>query len=105
MCFIWDAGVPRSAPDGFDPHLAPQPLDLLPVDSLPVLPLKQGHEAAAPEAGVFHVEFIKVSHNLFLFGCGTFFPVVHHAATDAQKLALSALTHLGMLFFNQLGAP
>ena len=58
-----------------------------------------------PKAGVFHVEFIKASHNLFLFEAGAFFPVVHHAAADAQELALSPLTNLGMLFFDQLGAP
>jgi hypothetical protein len=33
-----------------------------------------------------------VSHELFLFGCGTFFPVVHHAATHAQEFALSPLS-------------
>lgn len=67
---------PEASHHSLNPHLAPQPLDPLSVRFDPVVALQDRHQAATPNAGIRHVDFVHNPHQPVVFLAFLHWPVV-----------------------------
>ena len=100
---VRDAGA-RLAPDRLVADLAPEPLQAFAVDFHAVIARKDGHQAAASQAGIDHVDLVQQPLDADVLRVLQDGLIIHRRAGDAEQFTLSSHADFGMIFFDQLGA-